>query len=101
MPFHLLGKHTAYAITLDPADFAAWDAALTGLKPPEGMAPVSMTDMVMANLDVYRSDNPEKFYELYGVPSEKQKDGEWFANMSEVRAWDQMRRLRRLGGKQQ
>ena len=85
VPIHLVGKHTAYAVKLAPEDFATWDALLAARNWPGGL---SMSKMAMATMDIFRSSNPTRFYELYGVPPENQNETDWFANMQEVRVRD-------------
>ena len=73
VPFHFLGKHAAYRVSLMREDFASWDAILGGDE---------MMQAAKNNMNVFREGNPELFYRLYPMPEEKRTDELWFGCMT-------------------
>lgn len=39
---------------------------------------LKLADTCKASMDVFRRDDPQRFYQLYGVPADKQNDDDWF-----------------------
>ena len=74
VPFRMLGKHAAYQVSLTRSDFSNWDT-MTGTK--------EMTLGAKNNMNIFRTGNPTKFYQLYPIPEEHRNDDDWFDHMQE------------------
>uniref|UniRef100_A0A6T8I448 Inosine/uridine-preferring nucleoside hydrolase domain-containing protein n=1 Tax=Hemiselmis andersenii TaxID=464988 RepID=A0A6T8I448_HEMAN len=75
MPFHLLGKHAAYRVTLTPGDFKKFDDAADSN---------ILQDQAEKGLASFRLNMPEIFYRLYPVPEDQRGDDQWYKTLSYV-----------------
>eukprot|EP00242_Pyramimonas_sp_CCMP2087_P004435 CAMPEP_0198204850 /NCGR_PEP_ID=MMETSP1445-20131203/8333_1 /TAXON_ID=36898 /ORGANISM="Pyramimonas sp., Strain CCMP2087" /LENGTH=361 /DNA_ID=CAMNT_0043876927 /DNA_START=311 /DNA_END=1396 /DNA_ORIENTATION=- len=83
VPFRLLGKHTAYAIKLQHEHFNLWQAQLADYNSTQTHK-IDLLAVAKHNMDIFRTENPEKFYPLYKVPEDKRNDEDWFGNVGEI-----------------